>query len=352
MIVTPLRPSRAPELALSYSRGSYYRPYRDGDELRVATCTLTKKTTNQSLALGALLVRRGHRESDTVLLTTGLALGMEGRQLADLYYARWPLQEHAFKDAGVLGLLEHRGNCGRMVANVAVVTKLEQLAARLTRETAALAQLTTEAVPLARAAHERARADRRAQAMLATRRRRLDARVAAGKTAGKTFVRVAVDHQAALVRAEATARTAAAAQAAADKSAARRTALAASLAKTQAERKHLEPQRTIRQLDVAQDQILTATKLTAALLISFAIREYLPAAITAETFLSRVFSMRGRKEISPTEERVIFYENRRDPEVTEALRHACRQLNERALTRAGRWLCFRIDEPPLAGRFG
>ncbi len=110
--------------------------------------------------------------------------------------------------------------------------------------------------------------------------------------------------------------------------------------------------RAIRQLDVAQDQILIATKLTAALLISFAIREYLPSAMTAETFLSRVFSVRGRKEISPTEERVVFYENPRDPEVTEALRHACRRLNERELKREGRRLCFRIDGPPPAARSG
>lgn len=351
VIVTPLRPSRAPELELSYSRGSYYRPYRDGDELRTATCTLTKKTTNQSLKLGALLVRRAHRESDTVLLTTGLALGMEGRALADLYYARWPLQENAFKDAGVLGLLEHRGNCGRMVANVAVVTKLEQLEERINREKATLAKLTAEAASLAPEANARSREDRRAQAALSTRRRRLDKLVTAGKTASTTFVRVAVEHQTALVRAESTARAAAAAQATADTSAARRAALEASLARTGTEQTRLEPRRAIRQLDVAQDQILTATKLTAALLISFAIREYLPSAMTAETFLSRVFSVRGRKEISSTEELVVFYKNSRDPEVTDALRHACRQLNERELKREGRRLCFHIEEPP-AGRSG
>ena len=47
--------------------------------------------SGRSLAVGALLVRRAHRAADTVLLTTGLALGMEGRDLADLYYRRWPV---------------------------------------------------------------------------------------------------------------------------------------------------------------------------------------------------------------------------------------------------------------------
>ena len=346
VIVTPLRPSRAPELELHYSPGSYYRPYRDGDELRIATCTLTRKTTNQSLKLGALLVRRAHRDSDTVLLTTGLALGMDGRSLADLYYARWPLQENAFKEAGVLGLLEHRGNCARMVANVAIITKLEQLQDRITRETATRDQLVAQGEPLAHAAHAHARADRRAQAKLATRRRRLDAQVAAGKTAGKIFARVAVEHQQALLATESTSQLAAAAQAALLTSEQRRAALEASLAKMRAEHQHFAPQRTIRQLDVDQDRILTAIKLTAALLISFAIREYLPAAITAETFVTRIFSMRGRKEVRPDEERVVFYENPRDPEATAALRHACRRLNERQLKRDGRLLLYLIEPPP------
>ena len=76
ILITPLKPSRVPSLELRYTRGSYYRPYRDGDELRVARATLTHKTSGRSLEVGALLVRRAHRDSDTVLLTTGLALGM------------------------------------------------------------------------------------------------------------------------------------------------------------------------------------------------------------------------------------------------------------------------------------
>ena len=92
VIVTPLRPSRAPSLQLEYSRGSSFRPYRDNDELRIASAVLTHKSTRRSLEVGALVVRREHRDSDTVLLTTGLSLGMEGRDLADLYFARWPVQ--------------------------------------------------------------------------------------------------------------------------------------------------------------------------------------------------------------------------------------------------------------------
>jgi hypothetical protein len=32
-----------------------------------------------------------------------------------------------FKDAGPIGLKKHRGNCGEMVANIAIESKLEKL---------------------------------------------------------------------------------------------------------------------------------------------------------------------------------------------------------------------------------
>ena len=54
VLVTPLRPARVPDLELRYSRGWYFRPYRDHDELRVANCTLRHKTSGRTLALAGL----------------------------------------------------------------------------------------------------------------------------------------------------------------------------------------------------------------------------------------------------------------------------------------------------------
>jgi hypothetical protein len=353
VLITPLRPSRAPDLELSYSRGSYFRPYREHDELRVASGTLRHKTSGRTLELGALLVRREHRESDTVLLTNGIALGLEGRDLADLYFRRWPVQENAFKEAAAaVALDQHRGNCGRMVANVAVITELEKLVTRAQRDGEALARLTGDAAALAVTAAQTSKDDRRAQAALATRRGRLDALVGGGKTSGSTFARVAVEHQQALLRTEQTASAATAARAAVERNQARTAKLEQQLAESAARQKHLQAQRSIRQLDVAQDEILTATKLTATQLIAFALRVYLTALpMTPETFVSRVFPMRGRKELEPTVERVIFYENPRDPEVNAALHDACRRLNQRNLQREGRRLRYAIEAAPTSGRF-
>jgi len=352
VVITPLKPSRMPALEIRYKRGSRYRPYRDNDELRIAEATLVHKTSGRSQDVGVLLVRRAHRDTDTVLLTTGLALGMEGRDLADLYYRRWPVQENAFKEAGILGLSEHRGNCGRMVANVAVVTELERLESRANRDAEVLSHLTAGAEKRTRAAEACAREQNRAQSALATRRGRLDDLVAQGKTNGNVFARVSLDHQQAMVHAEECTKAAAKARAAMEKDAKRTAELEKRSVEIAERRARLEPQRTVRQLDVAQDSILTATKLTAAQLISFVLREYLPSLpMTPATFLQRVFTIHGRKELREATELIVFYENPRDPVVNDLLREACTLLNKRELSREDRALSFAV-ESQANGRFG
>ena len=105
----------------------------------------------------------------------------------------------------------------------------------------------------------------------------------------------------------------------------------------------LQHQRSIRQLDVALDMVLTATKLACSLLISFALREYpVGTSMTPQTFTTRFFGFRGRREVRPEEEHVFFYENPRDPEANATLADACRRLNLRRLSRGGRSLRYEM----------
>lgn len=344
VIVTPLRPGRAPELELKYEKGSYYRPYRENDELRIATAVLTHKSTGRSLELGALLVRRQHRESDTVLLTTGLSLGMEGRDLADLYFARWPLQENAFRDGTAVGLAEHRGNCGQIVTNVAVVSELERMGRREKADREKLAQLEKESAQREAALKIVWKENQRATRALTTRQRQLDALLVQGRTEGKQLGRAAREHREAQERATIAQQVLTEAEQSNAAHSKRESELKASLEQLSKKKALLEPQRTIRKLDVAQDSVLTATKLTALLLISFVLREYLPAMrMTPHTFISRIFSISGRREVTRDEERIVFYENPRDPEVSAALADACRRLNSRHLSRDGRLLRYSIE---------
>jgi len=347
VIVTPLRPSRAPELELRYSRGSYYRPYRDNDQLRVATATLIHRSSGRSLEIGALLIRRAHRKADVVLLSTGLELGMEGRDLADLYFARWPLQESWFKTGAAVRLANHRGNCGRMVANVAIVTEIEHLEHRLVVDRAQLAVATERTKTLTPEVAEAHRAHDRAQRALERDRAKVDEHITRGDVESPKFAKAAAQHYASLTQEESLRETLDGLEKKASKQETRTQKLEASISKAQARATHIEPQREIRQLDVALDMILTATKLTALQLIIFAIREYLVGyPMTALTFISRLLTTRGRLIRRDTEEIIVFYENPRDPEMNGALRIAVERLNSRGLVREGRTLRYVVESPP------
>ena len=98
---------------------------------------------------------------------------------------------------------------------------------------------------------------------------------------------------------------------------------------------------------------VTATKLTVLQVISFALREHLPSLpMTPQTFIQRVLSIRGRKQIDRDQELIVLYENPRDPLVNEALHNACSRLNQRELRREHRRLRFAVEPAPATyGQF-
>src|SRR5262249_28933681 len=286
------------ELDLSYSPGSYFRSYREGDQLRIARGVLHHKTTNRSLEVDALIVRRGHRERGTILLSKGIQLGMWGRDLADPYYLRWPIQENSFKEGGAVHLAEHRGNCGTMVSNIVVVENLSKLEKR-----ANIAQDTLRQLDEQRQATAQIREERERAAQVVADCQRQAARFAVDEELSQEAF-----EQCLRACQEATRQDVACAQAlqkAESKEAAneaRRAKVAEELERLAEKRRALDPQKTIRQLDVALDSVLTAAKLAAAFLIAFVLREYLGfKPMTAATFVARVLSIRGRRELRPGE---------------------------------------------------
>ena len=90
--------------------------------------------------------------------------------------------------------------------------------------------------------------------------------------------------------------------------------------------------------------VLTAAKLSCALLITFALREYLAATpMTPHTFVTRVFGIRGRARGPPRRRSASSStRTRRDPDINAALADACRRLNQRRLSREGRRLRYEM----------
>jgi hypothetical protein len=193
---------------------------------------LRHRSSGRTLEVGALVVRRQGRESETVLLTPREGLDLGGSELADLYFSRWPLQENWFKEgAAAVQLGEHRGNCSRLVANVAVVTEAEQLRSRLTQGWPRLVELERSEREESEALERAEGTGRRAERLLATRRRRLDAEHARGNPERNAYGRAASEHHEALRRAENAQREIERVRTRAQKVSKQRRALAASQAK-------------------------------------------------------------------------------------------------------------------------
>jgi hypothetical protein len=354
VMVTPCKPSTFRDLELRYSKGSSFRSYRERDEIRVATATLLHKSTGRELELGVLLIRRDRRISPFVLLTTGLELGFKGKELADLYFRRWPLQENFFKNGLALGLDRHRGNSGRMVLNVAIATELEGLEVRLVEAEQKLGRLNAQQQELNSRLDDARCAHRQVEDKLEHHRLQMSRMIESGETSTEAFEKASVAHFSANEAVESTKSALDRAKNELEHQQTKRVQTLESIEKMSDRARVLEPMRMIRQLDVALDSVLTAMRLTLSMLITFACREYFPSDnISAETFIGRLLTIRGRQETTETEQRIIFYENPRDPRISAVLAEACELLNQRRLERDDRRLHFELGRaPPSSGISG
>jgi len=298
VIVMPLKPSRISEVEVRYSPGSYFRSYRPGDQLRIAHVVLHHKTTNRSIELDALIV---------------------------------------------VDLAAHRGNCGTIVSNIVVVKKIDKLEKQANVARDRLRQLDEQSQAVAQVRQEREQAAQR----LVDRRDQLAELAADKETSWEALEQGLHEYQQAQRQDHARAQALKEAALKEVANEARRGKMREELKRVTEERKALDPQKTIRQLDVALDSVLTAVKLAAAFLITFVLREYLGSKpMTAAAFVAHVLSIRGRREVRPGEERIVFYKNPRDPEISEVLAKACARLNERNLQRGGRRLSYTLEAAP------
>jgi hypothetical protein len=129
VIVTPLRPSRAPELELSYSQGSYFRPYRENDELRFANATLTPRAPAAPWSR-ALLLRREHRRATPCYSPPGRRWGWRAANWRTSTSPDGPSRRISSRRVAQSGWTSTAGIMGGWSPRVAVVTDLERLEQR------------------------------------------------------------------------------------------------------------------------------------------------------------------------------------------------------------------------------
>ena len=115
-----------------------YQAYRDGDRVRVGLVDLN----DPEVKGGTFRVRivEIERRTKGTITYLGASTLLEERdwaaaEISDLYFERWPMQEADFRAVNqALGFKQVHGYGKQLVDNVAVVTKLDELAQKITKE--------------------------------------------------------------------------------------------------------------------------------------------------------------------------------------------------------------------------
>ena len=352
--VTRLRPSLVKGKRI-LNRNNY-RAYRQGDRVRSGVADFNDPEANKDDEVKTFrmrvveLERRGTAEVIYLGASTLLREDeWKPQDIADLYFGRWPQQEANFRAVNeAVGLKEVHGYGKRLVTNVSVVTKQDELEQRSRRAEALLAAQEQ------RAAAKRERL-RQAEQELARRRRRQET------VKRKVQERVVPGGGVSLSTEELISEQGELAQDVVERMGQvdrHREQLAAAEGKVERtmrrlagyveERKELESRRTLFAHDVELDSLFSLLKVGLVMLVTVVLRKYLgDAKMAPVTFLERVATLPARLLTMPRIEIVTFVYNTRDPEVMGLLEAHCEAINAlRLRTRSGRRLQLRVDPAP------
>ncbi|MEE8286462.1 MAG: hypothetical protein V3R72_07170 [Gammaproteobacteria bacterium] len=347
-LVVPLPTPMIKAKRFRFGRGSAFRPYRDGDQIREGAITLhDSKDRTVTLDARAILIERRTKETWTVLVTLADPEVWGPRGIAEAYFGRWPNQEGFFRRANqALGLKHVHGYGKRVVTNTAVITELEQLQTRIERaqtkqaeETEQLQAVEQELAALHKERHQVAR-------YRAKREERVDVGLDTGRTHSPQFATASAELREAT---EAERRLEAEAKTRAEK----QQRLTSRMAKRQdqiekwaREREKLYTRTEIVEADVAQDTLFTVMKLTLGMLVHFVVAEYFSdRPLEWATFLSRIAMLPGRRETTTDTVTVVIYGNRRDVKLMQALARACQSINKRHLVHEDKRLRYVVEWP-------
>ena len=347
-VVLPLPSSMAVAERIRFGPGSAPRPYRDGDTLREGEITLTSSADRSlQVTARAIVIERRTKETWTVLVTLADRETWPARVLADLYFARWPMQEGFFRQAnGALGLGHVHGYGKRVVTNTSVVTKLEDIRSRIMKSEHEVAASEAEILASEEALAEAIKAEKAARRFVDKRHERIDNAVASGRTHTSSFECAAIELREGNERLEKSQQRVGKETKKRDKVTAKHERTAAKLAKLREKETRLEPRQQIMEADVAQDTLFAALKLTLGMLVHFVVREYFPhRPMEWRTFLSRIAMLPGRRETTDDQVTVYIAANTRDRELMGALDEACQLINARKPERDGKLLRYVLEWP-------
>lgn len=352
--VTRLRPGWVASKRI-FNRTNYQR-YRDGDRVRVGVADFADPTVKG----GKFRMRVVEVERRTTGKVTCLGASTKlderewkARDLADLYFDRWPNQEANFRAVNQATRSKQVHGYGkRLVDNISVVTEVDKLDGQLRGGVERLELQQAQEDKLAHTLRQDERELTRKSRRHGTVQRNLDGRAVVGKNVLLSTQRLVEEHlelsRAISAQQEAVSRQRAKLKAAGERVQRTRKRLQ----RWQERRQVLQTRRRIFAHDVELDSLFSLLKVGLTLLVTFVLKEYLgDARMEVSTFLDRVATLPASLRITPQLEIVTFEYNRRDPEVMGLLESHCQAISDRGLRlRSGRTLRVAVEKAPRRSR--
>ena len=349
LYIVPLRSSVTGPKARFEELGEW-EPYGEkGDMTREGMLWLNDSRKGEPAIRVRVVARQRHRTGKVAWFATNTAAEDFGPGvMLDLYFRRWPAQEHVFRDGnGRVGLNAHHGYGRQLVTNVAVVDEIEKLQARIGRQQTIFAQATEQAAAVDEKRQLQAEAIASVEARLAELHTDTDQAVASGETTTPRFeddyeasrlyqeVLPAMKQRAAVLAEEHT-QLVAKAEAASDTEV---------RAATQLERR--AGQTNVFTIDVELDQVMTAFKLTFMNLCAYFMAHYLGGKkAQLDTLIRAVLTLPGERVRTRSTETIRIWRQPRDREFMPLVEEACRRLTDKRIMRGKRRLVFELVDKP------
>lgn len=340
--VIPLRNSVTGPNARFEELGEW-TPYLDTqDMVQDGFIWLNDSRSGQAALRIRVVGRKRHRTGKVAWYATNTdAEDFSANDVIRLYFDRWPNQEHVFRDAnGKVGLGRRHGYGKKKIQNVAIIDRLEKLAAQQQRAEAARVEAESDRARAEAAVKEWAEAITEIEAS-----QRVFADELNSGVADSGEIRDRLHHLQVLHRwlVEALRE-----QAAEER---RRTELDAAIGRLSEriqrlaeQRASLQRQTEIFTVDTELDELMTGYKLTFINLCGYLMREYLDHRMELDTLIASVLTLPGERVRTATTETIRLYRHERDAQAMNAVERACRLLNAKALVRGDRTLRFELVE--------
>jgi len=323
-----------------------WAPYGEkGDQIRGGRLRLRDSKTKDEFIDVRVVGRKRRRTGNVAWFATRTdKVAFPDTAIIDLYFARWPLQEHVFRDGnGRVHLDAQYGYGKRKTDNIAVIDKLDKLKGRRRRLDSKLGFIHAELESLQAEPQADTSAVERVEQRLSSIQSELDAAVSAGES-GTSGFREKYSLQRHL---EAWLQSARSRLQVSEELGEKREELSSAQERADHETEQLSRRRRVFTMDTELDQVMTAFKLTFMNLCGLLQSEYLSGSrMELDTLIRGVLTLPGERVRTHNTETIRLWRHPRDRKVMELVEAACKRLTHKKLRRGKRRLVFQLVDQP------